>query len=1095
MAGYIKSHSNYRLQTRHQLVNNGAIFERDISTIGGVNSFATGQSTIYQSGNFVVVVNNGGSVAKHVKKGGWLASGANRDIWDSEILKEYSSDITGSIERNITLKNDFMDLRSFSYYGSLSNLIETTVKNILTDFPYEIYFGKEQEIENGIFLTSNPGKIDINTKENSNDNSTGLGHFYNGGIENYGAFVDGIANPANGFDFSWDVIPGYPNKCEADKHPENPFAAIVTIEITIPENDRIVIQVGAFYNDDGSIRYAHTYQSEKQNPVHIRPRPGKFYYEDFIDNLDLFGKCLMGVYSGVKNTSKFEILNETNKGTTKTVKSFTFPTTYGKYNLANDGVRMGSYIQELGRIGNRYDEVYTDNLYRMMTHDSLKNLDWTKGFNGDNGDDNQYVKTGEKFASVIRIMGYVFDQEKAYIDSIGYVNTITYSNRSNLSDYFLTDSLETDGWVVTSIYPYELKFYDSNNDPVGGGVNWDASEQTKNYYTRKFNENTTEIIEPYSYSANTYYTKCVDKYPELIPIPDYSGQTYVVDGDKVYNVLTDYTSNTEYSIADVNNEFMKRLRINSKNIFRKKGTIDGIESILSLFGMRSKRWYESHNLSFKGAYRYDFDIQEYTEYAPYVTDEWDTVHKMYKMDWYNSCKTISYPTQSYINGEYIPYQGLPVAYRKKDNEVVRRIYPFFSNSGYYDGGMYYQMNGGWLDYSPYRFDVNENMYVYSSSYQTNVETMSNVMLVNNISELMSQPSGELYDGVVYYVTDISERFALINGIPYQIKEDYINGEIVKYFEVSVYGSAVSVGGALYTGKLTVSDPSGYNNTQTYILDLYEDGTIIRVYYTGDRNNAFILYGSGNVDYYSVSPETSLLFENGCYTESVSGQTHYFILTDIDGQGKLGDNYWRQILEREPLYQRVNTVVDNYEGNNPHTGNFKYDNGEEYIRRYKKLFKYASENKLFNETCFTNIESDYENINSYGFANVYNIIDDKVHAFVDKYDSGNTITRYDIDNKSSLISSGYNAIEQMEGGDGEPSQIINTKKIKITFYLKTNNMYSKEGQEEVKYIQCKIMPYVEQMIPSTAIVNILFDDGNHTPVLHGSFDASYDDSFD
>ena len=63
MPKYIKSHSNYRLSTKHQSVRNGTVLERDISTVGGVNSFATGQSTIYSSGNFIMTVNNTASTS------------------------------------------------------------------------------------------------------------------------------------------------------------------------------------------------------------------------------------------------------------------------------------------------------------------------------------------------------------------------------------------------------------------------------------------------------------------------------------------------------------------------------------------------------------------------------------------------------------------------------------------------------------------------------------------------------------------------------------------------------------------------------------------------------------------------------------------------------------------------------------------------------------------------------------------------------------------------------------------------------------------------------------------------------------------------
>ena len=40
MADYIKSHSNFVLKKKHQDINSGVIYERDITTIGGLNQFA-----------------------------------------------------------------------------------------------------------------------------------------------------------------------------------------------------------------------------------------------------------------------------------------------------------------------------------------------------------------------------------------------------------------------------------------------------------------------------------------------------------------------------------------------------------------------------------------------------------------------------------------------------------------------------------------------------------------------------------------------------------------------------------------------------------------------------------------------------------------------------------------------------------------------------------------------------------------------------------------------------------------------------------------------------------------------------------------------
>ena len=58
---YIKSHSNYVLKKKHQTINNGIIYERDITTIGGLNQFSPNQVPIYKSSNFIITINNDNS--------------------------------------------------------------------------------------------------------------------------------------------------------------------------------------------------------------------------------------------------------------------------------------------------------------------------------------------------------------------------------------------------------------------------------------------------------------------------------------------------------------------------------------------------------------------------------------------------------------------------------------------------------------------------------------------------------------------------------------------------------------------------------------------------------------------------------------------------------------------------------------------------------------------------------------------------------------------------------------------------------------------------------------------------------------------------
>ena len=51
--GMIKSYSNYVIQKKHQLSNNGIIYERDWATIGDINDTTTVNSKKYRQGTFV----------------------------------------------------------------------------------------------------------------------------------------------------------------------------------------------------------------------------------------------------------------------------------------------------------------------------------------------------------------------------------------------------------------------------------------------------------------------------------------------------------------------------------------------------------------------------------------------------------------------------------------------------------------------------------------------------------------------------------------------------------------------------------------------------------------------------------------------------------------------------------------------------------------------------------------------------------------------------------------------------------------------------------------------------------------------------------
>ena len=86
--------------------------------------------------------------------------------------------------------------------------------------------------------------------------------------------------------------------------------------------------------------------------------------------------------------------------------------------------------------------------------------------------------------------------------------------------------------------------------------------------------------------------------------------------------------------------------------------------------------------------------------------------------------------------------------------------------------------------------------------------------------------------------------------------------------------------------------------------------------------------------------------------------------------ELGGNGWNQLSTKSNDYLNINSIVNNFKGNNPHRGNLKYDNGYEYISYFTELFKYAVENNKFDSRCYSgkdNYLKALEEIKGKGFS--------------------------------------------------------------------------------------------------------------------------------
>lgn len=1225
---YIKSHSNYVLQSKHQDINDGTIYERDITTIGGVSNFPNGQSPIYRSNDFIVSVRSDNKTSNQYNVFNWEENKVSGTVWNLQSISGLTSRITEDNDTKIVLKQDYYDLNDFAYYGSLTELFRTSVTDILNRFPGELYvtnhnvyytssFTEDFEtIEDSIILgdsslyeVSNPFGINIHsTLAREDDNA--LKYFANDGYNNY----EIISGETSSIVTKWILTYYYSKKSTDEKYTY--YTATTTsstvyssdghdkfmpckgdkiADIVIGDDDGHEYNISAWVGDSDEVIYL-----SNANGISIRPQ--KIFLDEFYNQCDNFEKLLMDRETDY--TAIFSVIRENEFGYYRELVPFKFPKGEGGYNIDASEYGFNEYTNNMVKIGEYYDEKFTDNLWRSMTHEAIKNFDWTYTREFQQGDEEEYVFGGQRIQKALRIFAREFDEILSYINNIKNTNKITYDERNNVPDYFLTDIVKNEGWDVKLIYPYTLIEKDKNGNEYNdwskeGGYSDECNGQLNNTndngdaIVREFSQDANSIVIPYTKKnleyENGYFNMCSSD--DLVPASSITDtiryDEKALSNKGVFkNVIKLYSDNIKWSYQEINNEFLRRLKINSPYIWRHKGTIEGIEMLLGAFGMKSKRWCAA-----KGISNYDFDVTEYTSFAHKIEEAWDAVHQDYRINWVNSTKTIAYDNRSISNYSKfgiertkIPYQGIPVAYRdeypsdeayigktsldeqlsnginasSKDNcftredgtPVLRRyLYPNFTVNEELDGNPYFQMNGGWLSKTiksgenlwNFQYDVNNNI-VYSPSETIPIcdcftfvgdeennqdisnnetidkiksdkllykETVRNIMRVDNINELFSIPTNKLYNGIICNVSKIEDKSAVIDGVIYPIQSEWYSEGDSAY--TVYYVSFIKNNGYISVGLDKYFDSSiiVYNNAGEetfYNIEDKSDGYEVKAYLKKD--NSFICKEDSDGNY-SISSFIRLDTTWGNEDKSYS---NYFMLDDVNYSTEISrfntatkyfTSGWRRLAISDNDYIKINTIINYYNGNNPHNGNMVYDNGHEYFTYFKRLFKHAIDNELFDARCYDDFYASLDNeISKYGFNGLidedenikkYNDFlkkDSKIHYFGNYRDNFGKIWIYGQDKDrienykyiySPLVDGYILNDDSMINGTPYPNendvdevtnQIVNNKVLSISFKLHSK-WYLNQGQCEVKYLDDIVMNYLTQMIPSSTILQIKY----------------------
>lgn len=1021
MSRYITTKADFTLRRKHKKGSGTTIYENDYTTINPMPNALKGEYVIGDS-NFVFTSRLGiNGQKKHVRNKFVPPSDSSLETkiaWTIENMPD--SGITD--ETKIRLKPNYTSIKDFACYGSAVKLIQGTVNGVITDFPAEMYLSNEtitfydpeencagysfNEEKSATTITGkvlyNEYAIDITTKSIQPESVYNPMRFFALCGSSYTYIED--ENEFDFLSFSSETIAL--GECYDGKSVWIDKVGDITLVFSGEAGTR-TIHIAHFKDyRDGSEYYMY---SGVAGNSHIRPK--REIVEDYFRNCDDFTAVLLDRTVKPIYTSTFETPRETETRYVFDMVKYNWPSSLGGYNpdLSNG---YYAYLDSLMQLAEFYDEFFSDNMWRSLTHEAIKTLDWTYISNSDGDIQDMSTIDTSRIEPITKIYGRQFDDLKRYADGIKRMNTITYNQKSNMPDYMLTDALENSGWEV---------------------------------------------------------------------------KTLKITNDKGIRTTALYPAHTSgYTASDTNNEILRRLKLNSRYLFSVKGTRKGLDAMLGMFGFKPEE-YDIHE------YVYVFSSDgEYTHFCE-DTEKIENLSIKYPLA--KDVATINkYKVNFNIFDPYGDYCGIPVTEVGcwKDGKDCSYVIPWYTYGKKYDDGLYFQMNGGWgkrkhlevnLDIAPGVTEITD----MDGEMPLYLETQTRLKFASDFDDLLQEAYTESHLHDVFYVTDISD-----------ITTAYSSGETDDISDCSHYFVLENESHNQFLGYSEESGKYGWRSISNEEIQSPESstaGTLVlyleSIKDITDGNNPHV--GNGTYDGGAAYIESmSHIFNDslnnrnfiGIDDETCSAISKYAF--DVEEQE---DNRkcWFFSDNNNSVYGK--TVVYNTPSGKPEK---EEDCGEKVIPESSEKIEFrevditdkichCDDNVISSGRCTEFADFDIEELLETASTNAANIVgQDADTYFYNEMDEVYTRTTklkpFDPEGEDNL------------NGEAAANSIVNVKKLVINFNLTSflDACIEKEPDLRKKverYIETSVIPYLEQMIPSTAILEwtYTFGDTVYVPV--------------
>jgi len=419
---FYKSFSNYILKSNPIPTDNGTILENDLLSYGYPYSYVNGNLTIRTNGGFTFITNTTPTDNKIYSNGDFNNTYTLNDLLTASTTGSTSIDVASlniqlvPTPTYITFNKTYFDLAKFCYFGSTNAFIQSSIEDIINRFPAGLY-------------VSNSSVITGNTTNTITIPMSGISNPYN----------------LNLLDYMYDRnLMSYDLKT---------LATSFSDYVVVTTGDTQIAAVTGFTGNPTSIIINLDSSVNINTSFFVRPSLKK--QNDFFNSLDDFQSTLLNRHSSPKYKSVFKIPEENEIGISNVYRNFVWQT-YDGYNLDITSTDYTLFIQELIDGSNFVDEMYSDNIYRIMTHDTIKNMDTTYQRVVDPDLLDEYIAGGTKIQSLLRLYGRFYDEIKKYADGIAFTNNISYDKVDNLPDIYLQGKLSSLGWeteTLSNIFP------------------------------------------------------------------------------------------------------------------------------------------------------------------------------------------------------------------------------------------------------------------------------------------------------------------------------------------------------------------------------------------------------------------------------------------------------------------------------------------------------------------------------------------------------------------------------------------------------------------------------------------------------------------